>query len=170
MKLCQVVYSFYRYYVLISMTNIINYEDDIFYLTHIVKKLSDGIKLDIDPNSFKDKIYEEILFIHSITESIFHSLKESQIKINRDLYLKNMLRLNRHYVHFLNDIINGNFTFAQYLQDYVEKLSSIKAQHLEYITEIEDLLTEISKDSNGDQEIISEEEMRILLTNHEEEQ
>ena len=40
----------------------------------------------------------------------------------------------------------------------------------EYIEEIEDLLSEISKGSNGDQEIISEEEMRILLTNNEEEQ
>ncbi|MBN1797296.1 MAG: hypothetical protein JW822_01875 [Spirochaetales bacterium] len=152
------------------MTNIINYEDDIFYLTHIVKKLGDGIKLDIDPNRYKDKIYAEILFIHESSQTLFAALKKSQLKINRDLHLRNMLRFNRHYVAFLDDIINDNFTFTKYLQDYIDKLSGIKAQHTEYIEEIEDLLSEISKDSNGDQEIISEEEMRILLTNHEEEQ
>ncbi len=152
------------------MTNIINYEDDIFYLTHIVKKLADGIKLEIDPNSFKDIIYEEILFINKTSENLFNSLKKSQLKINRDLHLKNMLRLNRQYVYFLDDIINKNYPFTTYLQDHIDKLSSIKAQHTEFIAEIEDLLSDISKDSNGDQEIISEEEMRILLTNHEEEQ
>ena len=152
------------------MTNIINYEDDIFYLAHIVKKLSDGIKLDIDPHSFKDKIYEEILFINNTTGNLFNSLKKSQLKINRDLLLKNMLRLNRHYSNLLNDIINDNCSFTKYLQDYVDKLSSIQGQHAEYIEEIEDLLSEISKGSNGDQEIISEEEMRILLTDNEEEQ
>ena len=152
------------------MTNIINYEDDIFYLTHIVKKLADGIKLDIDPNRYKDKIFDEILFIHESSKTLFDSLKKSQLKINRDLHLRNMLRLNRHYVNLLDNIIHDNFTFTKYLQDHTDKLSSIQSLHAEYIEEIEDLLSEITKDSNGDQEIISEEEMRILLTNHEEEQ
>ena len=152
------------------MTNIINYEDDIFFLSHIVKKLADGIKLDIDPRRYKEKILAEILFVHESSKTLFATLKESQLKINRDLHLKNMLRFNRHYVDFLDNIIQDNFTFTKYFHEHTDKLTDIKAQHAEYIQEIEDLLSEITKDSNGDQEIISEEEMRILLTNHEEEQ
>jgi hypothetical protein len=151
------------------MTNIINYEDDIFYLTHIVRKLADGLKLDIDPNTFKKLIIEEVSFLNKSIEALFHTLKNSQLKINRDLYFKSMLRLNRQYVGLLNDIINHTSPFALNLQEYTDMLLRFKSQHMEYITELEDLLSDITTNSNGDQEIISEEEMRILLTDHEEE-
>jgi hypothetical protein len=140
------------------MTNIINYEDDIFYLTHIVKKLADGIRLEIDPQTFKERIAGELLFVNACTEQIFASLKQSQLKINRDTILKNML---------LDDIIHKNSPFSIHLQDHREKLLSMRNQHREFIQEIEDLLSAIYKKGNGDQETISEEEMRILLTNPE---
>jgi hypothetical protein len=149
------------------MTNIINYEDDIFYLTHIVKKLADGIRLEIDPQTFKERIAGELLFVNACTEQIFASLKQSQLKINRDTILKNMLRLNRHFIRLLDDIIHKNSPFAIHLQDHREKLLSMRNQHREFIQEIEDLLSAIYKKGNGDQETISEEEMRILLTNPE---
>ncbi|MEJ2664054.1 MAG: hypothetical protein P8107_08425 [Spirochaetia bacterium] len=124
------------------MTNIINYEDDIFYLTHIVKKLADGLKLEID----------------------------SQLKINRDTILKNMLRLNRHFIRLLDDIINQATPFTHYLQEKANRFSALKTRHAEFMQEIEDILSSIAKKGNGDQETISEEEMRILLTNHDDEE
>jgi hypothetical protein len=152
------------------MTNIINYEDDIFYLTHIVKKLADGLKLEIDPVNFKDKVVSEIDFIHTCTGQIFTSLKKSQLKINRDTILKNMLRLNRHFIRLLDDIINQATPFTHYLQEDANRFSALKTRHTEFMQEIEDILSSIAKKGNGDQETISEEEMRILLTNHEDEE
>jgi len=149
------------------MTNIINYEDDIFYLTHIVKKLADGIRLEIDPRTFKDRIVGELLFVNTCTGQIFDSLKKSQLKINRDTILKNMLRLNRQFIKLLDDIIHKNSPFAIHLQDHRERFLSMRNQHKEFIQEIEDLLSSIYKHGNGDQETISEEEMRILLTDRE---
>ncbi len=152
------------------MTNIINYEDDIFYLTHIVKKLADGLKLEIDPVNFKDKVVSEIDFIHKCTGQIFTSLKKSQLKINRDTILKNMLRLNRHFIRLLDDIINRATPFTHHLQEESNRFSALKTRHAEFMQEIEDILSSIAKKGNGDQETISEEEMRILLTNHEDEE
>jgi len=146
------------------MTNIINYEDDIFFLTYMVKKLSDCLQLEIDPNIFLNKIIDEITFINKSIEYFFNTLKQSQLKVNRINYLKNILKLVSLFIDLLDELLKENLIFSKYMKDNFKYFLNIKKQLHQYLQEIKEIMTDIKDTSNLENDIISEEEYRILLS------
>src|SRR4030066_308687 len=123
------------------MVNIIHYDDDIFYLTHTVKRLFDGIKLELDATLFLNKILEDIAFVSRSIEFFLESLRSSKLKVNRLNYLKNMYKLNKLYIEMLNAILTEQAAFAPLLKHHFTHLGSLRDRHIEHEHDLHQAIT-----------------------------
>lgn len=145
------------------MINIIHYEADLFYLNYTVKRLSDGLKLELDPSLFQMQIRSDITFLSHSLAFFLDSLKSTQLKVNRLKYLKNVFQVNKIFIEMLNSILTEQSPFALHLKEFFPTLSDLRIQHTEYECEITDAMKTTKKAVNQDDESLSEEEYRTLL-------
>ncbi len=149
----------------------INYEDNIFYLTTQIRNLKNGIKLDIDPDFFKDKFVEDILFIDSGLRKIFQSLTRNAYLIHRNDYLRSLQRAKKSFVAFIEEIESDTSPFCAKLSPFRKQLSASKEIQQKEIKEIHLQLTssnDTTVDSNGEN-VVSQEEYHFLFKAGEEE-
>ena len=151
------------------MINIIHYEDDIFYLTAMVKRLSDGVKLELDTSLFLNKILEEIAFLSRSIEYFIDSLKSSKLKVNRLNYLKGMYKLNKLFIELLNAVLTEQVAFAKNLKNHFPHLAGLRDRHIEHESAIKEALHVGKGPSGQEHEVLSEEEYKILLSPDEDE-
>ncbi|MBN1525040.1 MAG: hypothetical protein JW904_11185 [Spirochaetales bacterium] len=152
------------------MTRIINFEDDIFFLAYSVKKLADGLLLELDPSIFLDKIVEEISFVSRSVDFFINQLKSTSLKVNRVNYLKSIHKLNAQFTDVINGIVSEKFPFSIHMKQHKGNIEPLLTRHREYETEISDALSGEMKDGSHDKEIISEEEYKILFAPDENEE
>jgi hypothetical protein len=144
------------------MTKKINYEDDIFSLSLLIRGLSDIVKLEIDPEFFRDRIEGDIRFIDGAIRRIYESLAGGPFFVKRHEYLKGMQRLKRAFVELLDAILDKRVAFAEYLSGSLENLRQMRDVH---DRDIGDIRSSLSQSKGMEQEhIISEDEYKILLS------
>lgn len=149
----------------------INYEDNIFYLATQIRNLKNGIKLDIDPDFFKDKFVEDILFIDSGLRKLFQSLTRNVYLIHRNDYLRSLQRAKKSFVAFIEEIEAGTSPFCSNLSPFRKQLSASKETQQKEITEIHNQLTSKNDrdvESRGE-DVVSQEEYQFLFKAGEEE-
>ncbi|MFP4384391.1 MAG: hypothetical protein ACLFST_07580 [Spirochaetia bacterium] len=143
----------------------INYEDNIFYLTTQIRNLKNGIKLDIDPDFFKDKFVEDILFIDSGLRKIYQSLTRNVYLIHRNDYLRSLQRAKKAFVVFMEEIESDASPFCAKLSPFRKQLSASKDTQQNEIKEIHQQLNsgnDASVVSNGE-DVVSQEEYQFLF-------
>jgi uncharacterized pyridoxamine 5'-phosphate oxidase family protein len=151
------------------MINIIHYDDDIFFLTAMVKRLFEGLKLELDSSLFLNKILEEIAFISRSIEHFMESLKSTKLKVNRLNYLKNMYKLNTLFIEMLNAVLTEQVAFAQNMKNHFPHLTTLRDRHLDHESALKDELNAGKSPGGQDHEVLSEEEYKILLSPDDEE-
>ncbi len=151
------------------MISIIHYEDDIFYLTAIVKRLSDGVKLELDTSLFLNKVLEEIAFLSRSIEYFMDSLKSTKLKVNRLNYLKSVYKLNKLFVELLNSVLTEQVPFSKNLKNHFPHLAGLRDRHIEHETAVKEALHLGMGPSGQEHEVLSEEEYKILLSPDEDE-
>ena len=149
------------------MAKKINYEDDIFYLIVLIRRLGEGLKLDLDTHFFLDKIADDLFFIDETMEKISTSLESNIHLIKREKYLRDFKRAERRLIRILDDVIENKVEFSEQLQPFLEKLKKIKENHSQSMERIGGLLSRILNQT-PEEDIISEEEFRYLLSDEEE--
>jgi Mg2+ and Co2+ transporter CorA len=144
-----------------------NFDDNIFFVNTIVKTLKAGISLDIDPEYFREKMVEDILFVDSSLSRIYAALKENEHLIKRAEYLRNLARAKRIYADFLTDVLEGNLTFSANLDGYFSKFRASRSENLADVQEIHHLLDRPGHPEAEQEDIISHEEYKYLLEDDE---
>jgi hypothetical protein len=150
------------------MAERVHYNDDLFFISSQIKCLGHGLSLEIDADHFLDKVIEDIFFIDGALGKIYASLKSQGLLIHRHEYLKNLLRAERSFVVFLTAILGGDFPFTAHLETFFGKIKTSRSRHGQSIAEIENLLQGETTDSDDGENLISDQEYRILLTEPEE--
>ncbi|MDR2589316.1 MAG: hypothetical protein LBC67_07810 [Spirochaetales bacterium] len=92
------------------MATKIHYEDNIFYAESLLKTVKNGLLLEIDPEYFRDRLKEDILFAGSILDCMYSSLKSNSRLIKKNDYFRGLLRAKRNLAALLDDIIANKFT------------------------------------------------------------
>ena len=152
------------------MTRRVNYDDNIFYLTLVFKGIAAGLKLNIDTGLYRDRIVEDIRFLDKTCSNIYQSLKANHLMIDRFTYLKGLYKLNSSFVALLEDILEERFPLASSLEQDFDLLQRIQSNRETELAGINEMITK-QKGSTGDQEqIVSEEEFKFLLSAEEQEQ
>jgi hypothetical protein len=149
------------------MTRRINYEDDIFTVALQIRCLQDALKLEVDPELFRERLLGDITWIDAITGRLYGSLRESSLYVKRQEHLKELTKLKRAFIEALDVLIEKRAPFAEHVQDRVSDLRAMREAHARGIEEIKDLLG--SKAAPEEEHMVSQEELRFLMTADEEE-
>jgi len=83
------------------MRNTIHYEEDLFYLTLLMKTLREGLQLPVDDEYFQQKFAADLEFVGETLNKLFHTLKENTSLIHRSEYLYNLVKAEDAYVELL---------------------------------------------------------------------
>jgi len=145
----------------------IHYEDNIFFMTALIRTLNDAVRLNVDADYFADKILEDTLFIDTSIQKIYGSLKENTHLIRRNSYLHSTMKVKRAYARLLEDLLSTDGAFAAPFETMRPKLRRIAAGHLNDVKEIKDGLDDV-QDIKNDSDTISYDELHFLMSPMEE--
>jgi len=151
------------------MTRRVNYEDNIFYLNLVFKGITAALKLNIDTALYRDRIVEDIRFLDKTSSTIYQSLKANQLMIDRLNHLKGLRKLNSDFIALLEDILEERLPMAADLEQDFDLLQRIQSNREVELNGLREMIARLA-DSAGDQEqIVSEQEFKFLLSPEEEE-
>jgi hypothetical protein len=148
------------------MTRRINYADNIFYLKLILKQVGAGLKLAVDADLARDRVLEDLAFLERSAGSIFASLRDNHLLIERSDHLQELAGLYRQFLVLLEELAAGKPVGAAALlpeggREVVERIREAIRR------ELAELRLAISSHRLGEGEhehIVSEEEFRFLLS------
>ena len=152
------------------MTRRINYEDDLFSLALQVRCLHDILKLEIDPEFFRERIVGDIAHLDATIGRVFQSLRASPSFVGRQDHLREVQKLKQSFAEALGDILQKRVPFAAHLADRMEGIGEIQAAHLRDAAEIRGLLAARAPGPQEEENMVSAEELKILFTPSDEEQ
>ena len=149
------------------MTKQINYEDDIFFLLLILRRLRDGLKLKIDMDTFGSKIVDDILFLDETIENMLKLLEKRHGVLNREENLRNLKKVEKLFNEMLDDIVEKRIPGSYIFADLLSSFTKIRKKHLDLISKLNEMLVEISRIDYERTKMVSEEEFRYLLSKDE---
>ena len=149
------------------MTRRINYEDDIFTLALQVRCLQDTLKLEVDPELFKERLLGDISWIDVTIGRLYQSLKESSQFVKRQEHLKELQKLKRAFGGALEALVEKRAPFAVHILEKTAELRAIRESHLRDIEEIRSILS--GKGAPEVEHMVSTEELKFLMTSDDEE-
>ena len=148
------------------MTKKINYEDDIFTLSLLVRNLTDMLKLDIDPEFFLRRIESDIVFLDGAIGRVYQILTSGPFFVKRHEYLQSMQRLKRSFVELLSAIVDRRFPFAEHMSGSVDAYRRMCDAHNEDLSAINSSLSQTK--GQEEEHIVSTDEFKNLLSPMEE--
>lgn len=140
----------------------VHYEDNLFFLHSILRTLESGLRLDIDPEYFKDKVLEDIFFIDATLMRTFSALKENGFLIHRASYLRSLRRTVRAFTDFLVTLTAGELGITGVVEAYHDRLGSTLSAHQRVIREIDAMLDHLEPDDEAT-DVVSSQEYDFLL-------
>ena len=149
------------------MAEKIHYDDNIFFMTALIRTLDDAVNLSIDADYFADKVLEDTLFLDTSIQKLYSSLKENTHLIRRDAYLHSIIKLKKAYGRLLENLLSTNGNFAAPFETMRPKIRRIAAGHLNDVNEVRKDLNKAEK-VKVDNDMISYEELNFLMSPMEE--
>ncbi|MDA3951600.1 MAG: hypothetical protein PF508_20500 [Spirochaeta sp.] len=140
----------------------VHYEDNLFFLHSILRTLESGLRLDIDPEYFKDKILEDIFFIDASLMRTFSALKDNGYLINRAAYLRSLRRTVRAFADFLLRLNAGELGVSDIFNAHQDRLASTLSAHQRVMREIDAMLDQLAPDEEAS-DVVSSQEYDFLL-------
>jgi hypothetical protein len=149
------------------MTRKINYEDDIFTLALQVRCLQDILKLEVDPELFKDRILADIGWLDATIGKLFASLREGALFVKRQEHLKELQKLKRAFTEALDAIVERRAALAEHLGENREELRVLRDSHRRDIEDIRAILRGATPQEET--HMVSAEELKFLMTSEDDE-
>ena len=146
-----------------SMPEKIHYDDNIFFMSALIRTLNDAVKLNVDADYFADKVLEDTLFIDTAVQKIYGSLKDNMHLIRRNAYLHSIMKLKRAYVRLLEDLLAARGAFSSPFDNMRPKLRRIAATHLNDVKTIREGLHDVHE-VKIDSDMISYDELHFLMS------
>jgi hypothetical protein len=143
------------------MTRRINYEDDIFTVALQVRCLQDTLKLEVDPDLFRERIASDIAWIDGIIGRLYQSLRESPLYVRRQDHLKELAKLKRAFVEVLDAVAEQKVPFGVHL---AAQAASLRARRDAHALDIDEIGVLVAGGAPDEEHIVSQEELRFLMT------
>ncbi len=138
-----------------------NYADNIFFLSQYIKNLQQGLNLELDPNYFRDKILEDILFLDSCLARLYSSLRNSNFLITRNDHLRDLQRAISLFVKFIDSILDNSCTFTE-LKSAKTKLTACRIEQEKNRSDISSIISGTPTEEESE-DTVSQDEFRFLL-------
>jgi len=139
----------------------IHYEEDLFYLTLLMKGLREGLRLTIDAEFFQDKFLADVRFVDSTLDRILGTLKDNPNLIRRAEYLYHLVKVQGTFLELLATVIDGTGDIAEALTPYRNEFVRRQESHDADIHEIRTLLRLVSPGEERE-DVITADELSLL--------
>jgi hypothetical protein len=143
----------------IQMTKMIDYEDNVFYITERTKLLEKGLNLALDPALFSDRFLKDALFISESLERVRSQMDDSPHTLKRQENLRVLMLANQRFIRLLSAMTDQGYLDAQ-------EGGTMSTLHENQVSELSGLL-EDQGEGNADVEVISSQEFEFLLKEEE---
>jgi hypothetical protein len=140
----------------------IHYDDDIFYLSLMVKTIGDSFRLKVDPIWFSDRILEEILFVDTTIQKIYSLLRDNRNLIKRLDYLHSLLRLKRNFSLILNEFLKLDPEERPEAKSFAPQIQRSLDIHENDIMQIKTILRD-NGEPGMQEDAISNDELHYLM-------
>jgi hypothetical protein len=150
------------------MTRKINYEDDLFALSLIVRGLRDIARLEVDADLFADRVADDVSFVDVAAMRALAGLKASPFLVHRTEHLRSLQKLLRNLAALLEDLAGGRSSVAAALGARAADLQARADARARDAEAIDTLLEEQAGVAIDDPHVVSAEELRILTAPSEE--
>ncbi|NNM53805.1 MAG: hypothetical protein HKM05_03685 [Spirochaetales bacterium] len=144
------------------MQNQIHYEDDLFYLTLVIKNLREGFRLPLDREFFREKFLFDLRFLQETLLRFTDTLKQNSLLIRRAEYLHSLVKVEGDFVRLVTELLQNQLLFSEYLEDFSDELARYQAEHREIETDIRGLLKVLSQEDDGKHDVITATELDLL--------
>jgi len=144
----------------------IHYDDSIFFLADMIKTLKNGLSLDIHSDFFIDRIVSDIEFIHNLLHTIAGLLKGNTQILGREDSLRHLSKTTRAFVSVLTALKEGKIGNSLDLSPFFPLYDTMIDSYKPVLSDIRVILTE-ADDSDGNTELVSQEEFKFLLMTEE---
>lgn len=141
----------------------VNYEDDIFFVSTIIKSLSNGIALEIDPDFFRDKVVEDIAFVNTTLNRLNDSLQENVYLIRRAEYMRELARAVHGFCDFLDSVHSTESAFGEALRESSDTLQRYRSEQSEVLNYLNRTIRSEKTQVTEEEHIVSRDEYRFLL-------
>lgn len=149
------------------MTRRINYEDDLFALSLMVRGLRDIARLEVDADLFAERVVDDARFAHDAAVAALAALRANPFLAGRAGHLRGLQKLMRGLAALHGELATGRTPIAVALAPAAGLAS--RAEALARDAEaIEVLLEEQAGGALDDPHVVSDEELRILTAPTEE--
>ena len=144
------------------MTENVNYEDNLFFLSQMIGLTEKSVKLKLDNKFFYDKIAEDIRFIDRTLQFIFKDLSENSYLINRNQYLHSLMKKKNHFIILIEALENPVHEENKLTEK--DRIAFIRYReiHSRDIIDIRELLS-LSDSREEGKDIISNDELNFLM-------
>ena len=149
------------------MTRKINYEDDLFALSLIVRGLRDIARLEVDADLFADRVAADAAFVDAAAARVLAGLRSSPFLVHRPEHLRGLQKLKRGFIALLDELAAGRSTVTVALRGHATDFQAMADAHSREVDEI-DVLLEEQADGAEARHVVSAEELRILTAPTEE--
>ena len=152
---------------ILTMKSKIHYEEDLFYLSLLMKGLREGLQLSIDAEFFQEKILADLRFIDETLDKILSTLKENPNLIRRAEYLYNLVKVEGAVVGLVADVVQGTGDLREALEPFRQELVQLRESHDADVDEIRALLRLVSQEEEKE-DVITADELALLTRQDEE--
>jgi len=142
------------------MSQMIHYQDDLFFLSVLVKALDAGLSTDADPERFRERIEGDIFFLDGSLKSFHGLLVQNTLLMERTEYLKLLQRTSRSLIQVIERILGGAYPRAEAYSTYRPQLEAVAKGQAAILAQLDGIL-----DSGGENEtdLVSQDELSELL-------
>jgi hypothetical protein len=144
------------------MSKRIHFEDDIFYISLLIRNIRDALALDIDPELFVSRFADEVGFVDDVLAKLLAYLTDNERFIERDEQLANLGEAEGRFASALNLLQSGRGTVVEALAPFAERIAEWRAASLARTKTIDELLYR-QGGAESDNSAVSSFEMNELL-------
>jgi len=144
------------------MPQMIHYQDDLFFLSVLVKALDAGLSTEADSEHFRERVAGDLFFLDGSLKSFHGLLVQNALLIDRSEYLKLLERTSRSLMQVLERILGGAYPRSEDYSSYRPQFEAILKSQAAIASELEETL----RSSLGDQaeiDLVSQDELSELL-------
>jgi hypothetical protein len=150
------------------MTQKINYEDDLFALSLILRGLRDIVRLEVDADVFADRVADDASFVDAAALRALAGLRASPFLVHRTDHLGTLQKLLRNLAELYEELAGGRTPVAAALGARSAELRARADARSRDAEAIDLLLEDQAGAAMDDPHVVSAEELRILTAPTEE--
>ncbi|TVR88166.1 MAG: hypothetical protein EA428_12190 [Spirochaetaceae bacterium] len=140
----------------------VNYDDDFFYLSTLIKAVNWALSLELDPEFFAAKVHGDIIFLDKTLSKLDMSLGDHGMVHGKLTYLRALLRTERLFVDCLSGLTQSENALSTALLTHQSAYLDLLTTHRYRLTAIQDSIDDM-REEQPEEESISEAEYRVLL-------